>query len=373
MGCLGIHRLCAPIWAEVSTQNFNSVADALQWVVRSRGARWLFHYLDDFLCLGSPGTEECSLALATLLGTCEELHLPLATEKQKGPASCIEFLGIELDSAAMQLRLPVQKLEYLKSTIRGWLGRKACTKRELQSLAGLLQHACKVVRPGRVFLRRIFETIAIPQRPHHRVRLNRDFRSDIAWWNMFLDQWNGVSMLWDHQKSMPDTQVISDASGAWGCGAIWKGEWLQYQWETSWQHLSIAAKELVPIVMAAALWGHKWRSMVVQFVSDNEAVVAVLNSGYARDGVLTHLLRCLFFIAASFSFWYSACHIPGRLNVAADAISRNKLVVLFDSNPDLNPSPSTLPQTLPMLVAPEAPDWTSPNWGALLRSSIVWH
>ena len=43
-------------------------------------------------------------------------------------------------------------------------------------------------------------------------------------------------------------------------------------------------KELVPIVMAAALWGHKWRGMVVQFVSDNEAVVAVLNSWYARDG-----------------------------------------------------------------------------------------
>ena len=179
-------------------------------------------------------------------------------------------------------------------------------------------------------------------------------------------------MLWDHQKSMPDTQVISDASGTWGCGAIWKGEWLQYQWETTWQHLSIAAKELVPIVMAAALWGHKWQGMVVQFVSDNKAVVAVSNSGYARDGVLMHLLRCLLFIAASFSFWYSTCHIPGRLNVAADAISCNKLVVLFDSKPDLNPSPSTLLQTLPVLVAPEAPDWTSPNWGALLGSSIVW-
>ena len=70
----------------------------------------MFHYLDDFLCLGSPGTEECSLALATLLGSCEELHLPLAIEKQKGLASCIEFLGIELDSATMQLRLPVQTL-----------------------------------------------------------------------------------------------------------------------------------------------------------------------------------------------------------------------------------------------------------------------
>ena len=65
----------------------------------------------------------------------------------------------------------------------------------------------------------------------------------------------------------------------------------------------------------------------MQSVSDNEAVVVVLNLGYARDGVLTHLLQFLSFIAASFSFWYSTCHIPGRLNVAADAISRNILHV----------------------------------------------
>ena len=113
-----------PFGLRSAPKNFNSVADALQWVVRRQGARWLFHYLDDFLCLGSPGTEECSLALATLLGTCEELHFPLATEKQMGPASCIEFLGIELDSATMQLRLPVEKLEYFKSTVKGWSGRK---------------------------------------------------------------------------------------------------------------------------------------------------------------------------------------------------------------------------------------------------------
>ena len=108
------------------------------------------------------------------------------------------------------------ELEYLKSTIKGWSGRKAYTKREFQSLAGLLQDVCKVVRPGMAFLRRIFETMAIPKRPHHQVCLNCDFRSDIARWNTFLDQWKHVTMLWDHQKSMPDTQVIviSDASGA---------------------------------------------------------------------------------------------------------------------------------------------------------------
>ena len=111
-------------------------------------------------------------------------------------------------------------------------------------------------------------------------------------------------MLWDHMKSSPDTHVVSDASGAWGCGALWQQVWIQYQWDTSFAGESIAVKELVPVVMAAAVWGHKWRGLVVQFVLDNEAVVQVLNAGHARDEALSHLLRCLFFIAATFSFGF---------------------------------------------------------------------
>jgi len=212
-----------------------------------------------------------------------------------------------------------------------------------------------------------------PQRPHHPTRLNRAVRSDLAWWSVFLDQWNGVSMLWDYSKGTPDSQVVSDASGAWGCGALWSSKWIQFQWTTDFTAESIAVKELVPVVMAAAVWGHPWKGQVIQFVSDNEAVVQVLNAGHAREESLSHLLRCLFFIAASFNFWFCATHIPGKLNVAADAISRDKLVSLFEGRPDLERSPSVIPQMLPRLVGPGGPDWTSPDWGWQFRSSIVWH
>ena len=132
-------------------------------------------------------------------------------------------------------------------------------------------------------------------------------------------------------------------------------------------------KELVPVVMTAAVWGHKWRGLVVQFLSDNEAVVQVLNAGHARDEALSHLLRCLFFIAATFSFWFCAVHIPGRLNTAADAISRNNLAILHECRPDLEQSPSPIQQTLPRLVGPDGPDWISPDWGLQFRNSMIWH
>ena len=81
-------------------------------------------------------------------------------------------------------------------------------------------------------------------------------------------------------------------------------------------------KELFPIVLAASLWGHQWSAKRVKFCSDNTAVVEVLRSGTSRDSNLMVLLRYLSLLAARHSFLFTACHIPGKSNAMADAISR---------------------------------------------------
>jgi len=43
-------------------------------------------------------------------------------------------------------------------------------------------------------------------------------------------------------------------------------------------HLSIAVKELILVVLAAATLGRSWSGKYIQFVVDNEAVVPILNS-----------------------------------------------------------------------------------------------
>ena len=74
---------------------------------------------------------------------------PIEFDKSEVPTTTLTFLSIELDTVALDLRLPLSKFEQLKSI---WRGHKACTKRELHSLIGLLSHACKVVQAGRTFL-----------------------------------------------------------------------------------------------------------------------------------------------------------------------------------------------------------------------------
>lgn len=53
----------------------------------------------------------------------------------------------------MQMALPAPKLIEIAGLLQKWRGRKAASLKEVQSLAGLLQHAARVVRPGRCFLR----------------------------------------------------------------------------------------------------------------------------------------------------------------------------------------------------------------------------
>jgi hypothetical protein len=88
---------------------------------------------------------------------------------------------------------------------------------------------------------------------------------------------------------------------------------------------NIATKELVPIIIAVALWGKACVGLVVRCRCDNEAVVAVLNKRTSRDHDLMHLLRCLTFFEAQFSFRMTATHIAGSQNMLADDLSRDNL------------------------------------------------
>ena len=230
---------------------FNALADAVQWILEQEGLE-VIHYLDDFLIIGSQDMAEGKQALRRALEKCRKLGIPIAALKTEGPSTVITFLGIELDTAAMTLRLPEEKLVRLQAEIARWKNRRACTKQELQSLTGQLQHACCVVRAGRTFLRRMFALLKGVKRSYHNVRLNTGFRSDLLWWATFLPSWNGVSMM--ARVSSPSHTLTSDASGNWGCGAYSsEGEWFQLKWPEAWSEVHITVKELLPIVIAVAL------------------------------------------------------------------------------------------------------------------------
>lgn len=143
---------CLPFGLRSAPKLFNILADLLHWILREQGVTCLLHYLDDFLTMGPPDSLECLRNLRILIEVCHLLGIPLALEKVLGPATLLDFLGIILDTVRMEARLPSDKLRRIQATIQEWLGRRNATKREILSLVGILQHAAKVVRPGRTFV-----------------------------------------------------------------------------------------------------------------------------------------------------------------------------------------------------------------------------
>lgn len=57
-----------------------------------------------------------------------------------------------------------------------WLPRQSCT---LVSLFGYLQHASRIVKPGRPFLRRMIDLSSAAPELHHHIRLRGEFKSDL--------------------------------------------------------------------------------------------------------------------------------------------------------------------------------------------------
>ncbi len=113
--------------------------------------------------------------------------------------------------------------------------------------------------------------------------------------------------------SEPDLIVTSDASGSWGCGAFWDIKWFQLKWVGLLRGAHIAIKELVPNVIAIAIWGNQWQGKVIQVLSDNAAVITAINKNTTRLRESAHLLWCLAFICASFQCQLRAAHIPGPI------------------------------------------------------------
>ena len=339
---------------------FTALADAVEWCVAATGVPDIYHYLDDFAVLGPPRSEACCHNLSKLKMVCGELGIPLAPEKEEGPSTSLTFLGIVIDTTLGELRLPEDKLQRLLQTVRDWESRKSCSRAELESLIGVLQHATKVIQPGRSFLRRAIKLLSVAKQHHHHIRLNAEFKADLAWWRVFASHWNGASLLVHKDSDM--SSVTSDASGNWGCGAWHEDEWFQIEWDQHTRELHIAAKELIPIIIAAIIWGPKWEGQKVDAYCDNMAVVAAVTSRYCQDATLMQMLWGLFFIEAHYQFKISATHIPGQHNELADDLSRNRLVDFLRKKTGALPTASNVPVSfLQWLLNPKL-EWTSQAW-----------
>ena len=327
---------------------FNDLAEALVWILRHRYAvPHIIHYLDDFFTAGPPYSTACQQNITLMTDLCARVNAPLKHEKTDGPATTLTFLGIELDSVAMTGSISQTRKDELLQSLHDLVQRHTCTKRSLLSLIGKLAFACKVVPPGRIFLRRLIDLSTTVSRLHHHITLNKEAKADLHWWLQFLPTWPGTSLLLQsHWTLAPHMQLATDASDL-GYGGFWAGRWFSQPWPPGLHRNPIAWREMYAVLAACTTWGHAWQWKRILFHCDNATVVAIWQKGSTRCPRLMTLVRALYFTAAAHYFHLAITHIPGTRNQLADHLSRLSLQAFRAAAPTADPLPT--PVIIPAL------------------------
>ena len=99
---------------------FNTIADLIAWFLTCQGVQFQLHYLDDFLLLGSPNSQQGREFLTIPEQSLTRLRILITAHKTEGPATTLTFLGILVDSDKFELslHLPADKLARLQDALQ---------------------------------------------------------------------------------------------------------------------------------------------------------------------------------------------------------------------------------------------------------------
>ncbi|XP_077113160.1 uncharacterized protein LOC143768361 [Ranitomeya variabilis] len=254
----------------------------LEWVARKvTRLPSITHYLDDFLLVGPANSEACHHALVQFKDVMSRFGVPLSPEKTIGPVSVITFLGIEIDSVAMEFRLPQDKISKLLDLIAGCLAVGKVTLVQMQSLLGSLNFACKVMPMGRIFSRRLILATKGVKQPHHRIRITAQLRSDLIIWQRFLFSYNGKTCFQEDECDSDilglrfgpvDTVGFSVRFRDQTCSDTWPESWVARAWTQNSVLL-----ELLPLAAAMELWGQFLRNKRVRLQLKSDKAIHALN------------------------------------------------------------------------------------------------
>jgi hypothetical protein len=141
--------------------------------------------------------------------------------------------------------------------------------------------------------------------------------------------------------------ITSDTSGSWGCGAYWPDDANCVHWIQSphWQEKNIASNELLPVVVSAAIWGP---------VGEGTAFRKLCLLLTHTPSVYPTYFFASFFVEAKCDLEREAVYLPGSMNAAANAISRNNASTFLSLFLQADKAPTHLPPTLVELLTDQS-------------------
>ena len=318
--CFGLRTSC---------RIFEEIAHALQWILESRTQVPAAHYLDDFLQVHIVRSISLSLVY-TFYDICKEVNLPVAEDKTLWPSQVMSYLGNEIDTILMIIRVPPDKIAETRILIAAILASKTVTVKKIASVAGLLNFFTRAVLPGRAFLSRLYAVTHLPQ--HHHVNITTGIRGDLKMWLHLLT----VHPLWTPMcRYYPITaqhfNLYTDAAGGRGTGfgITFQNQWTFGVWP-EWVHeqqaaelIDIAFLELYAVLVALHLYWYPLSNKKIVLNCDNTVALHAINEKTAACPLMMILVRRMVVFCALKNIEVVGVYVQSKKNRFADLLSRN--------------------------------------------------
>ena len=296
------------------------------------------NYLDDFLSV-SDSLEEALNARDLIVKTLRFLGFHVAFDKLIYPSKCVTFLGIILDTDRMELRLPEGKLHKLLDLLNGHLSKKKVSKKDLESIGGLLSHCAHLVKGGRIFCKSTYELYKQMVLKNKRyIKLSAEVIADFNWWIRLFPFFNGTVKMFSPEFELP---MVSDSSLK-GFAVYLGQDWVAGTWDdgdhiplfTNCQHVgykpvwdsfdrkNINELELWPIVVGLKRWVKFFRDKLLHVFTDNTQVMFMLINGNSSNPTCSNWLREIFWLCAIYNVTLCPKYISTKSNLVADTLSR---------------------------------------------------
>ena len=279
-------------------------------------------FIDDLILIAS-SYDEYLQQLEVLKQTLCELGFTVNVEKsQLAPVHEILYLGFIINSITVRLQLPAVKLEKIVSACKALLAKHQPSVRDAAKVTGRLVSTLPAVN----YLEMHYRSLELCRTQawsgsldyDKTLSLSSQARSDLQWVIENITQCN------DRPFQVPkiDIYIQSDASLiSWGAlsGILSaSGRWSQNESEHHINYL-----ELLASFHALQCFVSNSRSIHVRLAVDNSAAVAYIdNMGGVRSPLLDSLSRSIWEWCKLRDIFISAQHIPGKVNIQADTLSR---------------------------------------------------
>ena len=238
------------------------------------------------------------------------------------PKQVFNFVGYQFDLKEGRVRPTEDRWQTLTDKIRSIMSDPVCPVRQFMSLIGLLTATEKQVHLGRLHMRPIQWHLKnnwrVPESLEKVIPVPRSLHPHLRWW---LEESNVLQ-----GQPLPPLkhalQIFTDASKE-GWGAHLDEHTARGTWSLPESKLHINHLELKAVFLALKEFRTLVCNKTVLIATDNTTVVAYINKeGGIKSGSLCALLWRILSWCTRQQVTLRARHIPGRLNVIADKLSR---------------------------------------------------